>query len=431
MEFTIVLAIFLFLVPFLLATPIFSCFVLASFVILIFTANMPGMTIALQAVSSIHSFTLVAIPFFILLGYIMVESKAIAALFDLVRGFIGSFRAGLGMAVISGSALFGTMCGSGVATAVAMSSAAGPELIKSGYSKERAAAIVGSAGCLGFMIPPSVVGVILAEVTQTSVADIFAAIVLPGILIMIIECIACYFTCRNLKEIQIEPKSTWKEKLYNIYHAAPAFLIPLVLFFVIYGGVATPTEAAGVACAAAIIVGFVFYRKLTWAGLMKALKQTVLSSSTIFCIVFGAVMFGRALAVLGLPQTIASWALQASLGPVLFLFAFCVVFIILGCFLDIFALLYICLPPVLPAIAALGIDPIHFGVVFLVACFAGQLTPPVCITLYAAMPPVGAQVAPTIRLAMPYLGAVTVSLILVVLFPKISLFLVEIVRLLR
>jgi len=424
MTFSILWAIFLFVIPFFLSSPIFVCFVLSSFVILIFTANMPGMTIALQAVSAIHSFSLVAIPFFILLGYIMVESKAVTSLFDLVRVFIGSFKAGLGMAVIMGSALFGTMCGSGVATAVAMSSAGGPELIKSGYSKDRAAAIAGAAGCLGFMIPPSVVGVILAEVTQTSVADLFAAIVIPGFVIALIECVTCYLTCRNVPTIKREPKSNWSEKRKAMYRALPAFIIPATLFVVIYGGIATPTEASAIACFAAFLVGVFFYRQLTWGGVKRALKDTIISSSTIFCIIFGAVLFGRSLAVLGLPQAIASWATGSSLHPVLFLFAFSIIFLILGTFLDIFALLYICLPPVLPAVAALGIDPIHFGVVFLVAAFVGQITPPVCITLYAATTPLDADVTKTIRFAMPYLGAVVLSLILVILFPVLSLFMV-------
>ena len=417
-------AILLFIVPFFLSSPIFVCFVLSSFVILFFTANMPGITIALQAISAVQGFSLVAIPFFILLGYIMVESKAITSLFDLVRIFMGSFKAGLGMAVIMGSALFGTMCGSGVATAVAMSSAAGPELIRAGYSKNRAAAIAGAAGCLGFMIPPSVVGVILAEVTQTSVAELFAAIVIPGFLIALMECVTCYFTCRDIPTIKSEPKCDWSTKKKALYRAMPAFLIPAVLFVVIYAGIATPTEASAIACSAALLVGIFFYRQLTWGGLKRALKNTIISSSTIFCIIFGAVLFGRSLAVLGLPQAIASWATGSSLSPVLFLFVFSIIFLILGTFLDIFAMLYICLPPVLPAVTALGIDPIHFSVVFLTAAFVGQITPPVCITLYAATTPLEADVTQTIKYALPYLGAVLLSLILVILFPTLSLFMV-------
>ena len=428
MTFTLLLGLTIFLVPFLIGTPIFISFVLTSFFVLILTANLPGMTIALQAVASIHSFTLVAIPFFILLGYIMVESKAITSLFDLVRVFVGQFKAGLGMAVIIGSALFGTMCGSSIATAVAMSTASGPELKKSGYSTERAAAIAGSAGCLGFMIPPSVVGVILAEVTQTSVSDLFAAIVLPGLLIMILQSIVCYLTCKKDEAIQGQKPASMKERLAAIYKASPAFLIPIVLFFVIYGGFATPTEASAIACTSAIIVGFAFYRKLTIKGLMVALKKTVISASSIFCIIFGAVMFGRSLAVLGLPQAISSWAMGSSLNPILFMFLFCGIFLVLGTFLDIFALLYICLPPVLPAVKAIGIDPIHFSVVFLVACFAGQITPPVCITLYAAMTPVKAKVAETIKYSLPYFAAVILSLVLVVLIPQISLLLINIVK---
>ena len=427
---SLIIGIILFIIPFICGASIFVSFVLISTILLIYTANLPGMTIALQAVSSVSSFTLVAIPFFILLGNIMIESKSIASLFNLVRAFIGSIKASLGMAVIWASVLFGTMCGSGVATAVAMSSAAGPELIKSGYSRERAAAIAGSAGCLGFMIPPSVVGVILAEITRTSVADLFAAIIGPGLVIALTECVTCYFTCRNIPEIKTEPRHTWKERSHAVLDALPAFLIPAVLFILIYGGIATPTEASGVACVAAALVGFFYYRKLTWANLQRAFNDTVISSGSIFCLVFGALIFGRALAELGIPQFIAAFTLEMGLTQIPFLLSFIVIFLILGCFLDIFALLYICIPPVLPALAALGINPIHFSTVFLVSAFAGQITPPVCITLYAATTPIKANVGKTIRLAMPYLIAVIVANIIVALFPEISLFLVKLSRLL-
>jgi C4-dicarboxylate transporter DctM subunit len=357
------------------------------------------------------------------MGDLMVESKAVVYLFELVNKFIGSVRSGLGMAVIVASALFGTMCGSGVATAVAMSSASGPSLIAAGYSRERVAAITGSAGCLGFMIPPSLVAIVLAEILRLSVAEMFAAIVGPGILIMILLCIICYFTLRNHEEIKTEPKFTFHEKYIAVKNSLPAFIIPVVLFFVIYMGIATPTEAAGIGCLATMAVGFFIYRHLSWRTLKRTLNNSVRSTGSIYWLIFSAIMFGRVLSMLEIPQSIAMWAVAIGLTKITFLLMSVVIFLAMGCFLDIFAMLYLAIPPLIPTITSLGVNPVHFGMIFLVCAYAGQLTPPLCITLYSACTPVQARSGETIKLAMPYLAAVIVAALIITFFPKIALFL--------
>ncbi|MDY7019001.1 MAG: TRAP transporter large permease [Chloroflexota bacterium] len=423
MTVSLILGVILIVAPFLLGSPIFIAFLMGSTVLFLHYAQLPGINIAQHAVSSINSFTLVAIPFFILLGNIMANTGATTALFAFVRSIIGHIRAGVGVAAIIVSALFGTMCGSGVATAVAVGSIAVPELTKSGYSRERSAAIIGSSGPLGFLIPPSLAAILLAEIMEVSVGDLFAAIVIPGIVSAILLSIACYVTSRNVPEIKQEPHHTWRERGVTFSKCIPALIVPVVLFTVIYGGIATPTESAAVGCVVALIVGAAFYRQLNWQSLRTSLKSTVSSSCSIFCIILGATIFARVLGFMQIPQSISFFVAELGLGPTHFLIVAAFLFFVLGMFLDAFALLYIALPPIAMTVSALGINPIYFSIVFIMVIYIGQLTPPVCITLYAAASGAGATSSGTIRHAVPYLIAIIIATFLCILIPQMSLFL--------
>ncbi|MDY6790455.1 MAG: TRAP transporter large permease [Thermodesulfobacteriota bacterium] len=423
MEYSLVIGIGLIIVAFSTGAPMFAAMTLGTTVLFISYAQLPGLSMAQQAISSISSFTLVAIPLFILLGNIMARSGAAAALFDLVRVFLGHLRAGLGMVTVWVAALFGTMCGSGVATAVAVSSIVVPEMTKSGYKREECAAICGASGPLGLLIPPSVGAIILAEILEVPVGKVFAAGVFPGILTAALLSIVCYIKNRNNLDIKIEREHTWKERRVAIWRSLPTLLIPMSLFGVIYGGIATPTEAAGTSCVIALIVGFLFYGKIKWKDMKDIARSSLISTTSIYCIVFGAVIFGRSLAYMEIPQNIAMLTMELALSPLTFMFFFLVIFFLLGMIFDAFALMYVCLPPLVSTFSHFGFDPVFIAILFIQIVIVGQLTPPVCITLYAAASGAGAQSSSTIRAALPYLIAAIISCILVLILPRIALFL--------
>lgn len=403
--------------------PMYVAFLLGSIPIFLGYANWPGVATAQLAIAAVDSYTLVAIPLFILLGNLAAEGGAAAALFDLVRAVMGHFRAGMAMVAVVVCALFGTMCGSGLATAIAVGSIVAPEMAKSGYSRADIGAIVGASGGLGLLIPPSITAIVLAEICGLSVADLFAAGVIPGLIAMVFLCIACYIKLGKNEEIKIEPHRSWGERAKALARALPAILIPVILILVIYMGIATPTESAGVGCIVAALVGWLAYRKLSWQGIKRALISTTRTSAAIFCIIFGAVMMGRVLAYKGIPQAIAGFSETMGLTPVTFLLSFLLAFFILGMFFDAFALLYVALPPTLVTMYHFDLNIISMCVMFTLVVIVGQITPPVCITLYAASTGTGAKSTDTIRKIPPYLIALLSALLLTTFIPQLSAFL--------
>jgi len=419
----LILGLALIALLFISGAPMFVAFFAGCIPILLWYCDWNLVSIADLSINAVSSYTLIAIPLFVFLGNIMGAGGAAGALFDLIRAWVGHIRAGLGIATVMASAAFGTMCGSGVATALAIGSVAAPQLEKAGYKKGEIAAICAASGGLGIMIPPSVGAILLAELTGVSVARLFIAGVVPGLLAMTALSITCYIRLRNDITIEKAPRATWKQRNQALIHALPALIIPLVLFLVILMGIATPTEAAGVACVVGLIVSYVFYKQLTFEKLKVAIFGTVRVTAAVFCVIAGAVVFGRVLAFKGIPQMISSWTATAGLSEIGFLFLFIAVFFLLGLIFDAFALMYIALPVALPTAVAFGMDIAAFCMLFHFCYIVGQLTPPVCITLYAAAAGVGANSEDAIKKAMPYLIAMVICAVIVIFWPEMTVIL--------
>lgn len=403
-------------------TPFYVAFGACAVPVLIWVSNVRGITIGQLAVDSVNSFILVAVPLFVLMGNTMARSGAAGALFDISRAFIGGSRASIGMSAVVACALFGTMCGSGVATALAVGTVVVPEMKRSGFQLPVAAAICGTAGTLGLMIPPSIAFIILGDVIGCSVGALFIAGIIPGILIAILLCIACYFDLRKRSEIKIEPKWSWQQKKHAIYRALPAALMPISIIGSIYAGICTPTEAAGVGCFVALIVGRFFYKGLTWEALRWSLIDTMRSCGAILCIVIGAVIIGRVFSFMKVPQAAGLWFEGLGLTKATFMWAFLALFFVLGMVFDAFVLQFVCLPILLPAIKFAGVDPIHLGILFTAIIMVGQITPPVGITLYASATGAGAGAGATIKASIPYMIAMAIGMVVIAFFPQLIVY---------
>jgi len=415
-SFEIIMAISFALLVILLVTgaPFYVAFLAGSIPFLLFVAEVPGISLGALAKEAVNSFTLIAIPLFIFLGSIMGEIGATADLFRLASAFLGHIKGGLGMATIIACTLFGAMCGSGLATAMAIGAIAIPELTKKGYDRGTIGAICGTAGGLGLIIPPSIGYIILADVLGCSVGQLFIAGIVPGILACVMLCIACYIYCRPRKEIQVSNKYTWKERGKATVGALPPMVIPAAIMGSIYGGIATPTEAAGVACFVSLLLGLFYYRTLNMDIVWKTLKGTVKTTSAVWCIIVGAVVFGKVLAFESIPQAGGELIASLQLSEMGFIFAFLGLFFILGMFFDAFILVLACLPPLIGAITSCNINLIYFGILFQFMVIVGQCTPPVGITLYTAGMASGATTGEVIKAAPIFVAALCVTVIILI-----------------
>jgi C4-dicarboxylate transporter DctM subunit len=419
----VILSIVLLVILLAVGAPFYVAFIFPSMIILFVLTPMGGKTLVDMGSSQVRSFTLIAIPLFLLLGNIMAVCGATGVLFNFARAFMGWIPGGLGMAAIVACAMFGTMCGSVIATAMAVGSIAVPELIKSGYTREQAAAICGCGGTLGPLIPPSIAFIILGPVLSVSVGDLFLAGIVPGIICMIFMSIAVYFMSRG--KIPVERRYSWLERGSATLHVLPIAVVPLAIIGSLWGGICTPTEAAGAGIVVSVLLARFYFRKFGLTEIKTILKDTVVTSASIYFIMIAAVIFGRALAAIGIPQAAGAAVGGWGLGLFAFKLAFIGFFIMLGFFFDAFILLLVCLPPLLPAVLAypdLASNLVPFGVTFLLVSNIGMITPPVGVGIYAAAAGAGADTMGTIQQTPLLMLAMLATALIVFLVPGVVLY---------
>jgi C4-dicarboxylate transporter DctM subunit len=408
-----------------LRVPFYVAFIACAIPILYFVTRQGSLTIGTLATDSVNGFTLISIPLFILLGNIMSACGATADIFELCRSVVGRIKGGIGMAAIVACAIFGTMCGSAVGTALAVGSIAVPELAKNGYKRETAAAIVGCAGGLGMLIPPSIAFIILGDVLQVSISDLFMAGVVPGLVCMVLLCIACYIlVLPKVKsgEIQLDRIYSWAERRKAFVKVAPIITVPAAVIGSLWVGLCTPTEAAGVSCFVAILLARFYYKKFGLKEIKQTVTSTAKSSAAIFCIVIGSVMFGRVLAIMFIPQSIGAFAGTLGLESHLFQLAVFTVFGFLGMIFDAFVLWLIALPPLVPALELYSIDLVSFGVLFQLIVMLGSITPPSGIVLYAAATSCDAPIWGTIKESVLFMVAVAITVVIMIFVPGLALY---------
>lgn len=370
------------------------------------------------------SYTLTVIPLFVFMGQIAFHVGISRRLFNTAYQWLGALPGGLAMATVGACAAFGAICGSGPATAATMSAVALPEMRRYGYSMQLASGTVASAGGLGILIPPSVVFIVYAILTEQSIGKLFIAGVLPGIMIALLFCLAIYINCKRDPSLgPAGPKTTWRQKFVSLVGVSET----LALFALVMGGMFlgyfTPTEAAGVGAAGSLIIAAV-RRQLTMKMLVRSLLETVRTSCMVLIIVAGAVIFGHFLARTRIPFELAEWlgALPlpgwSVIGCIIFFY------LVAGCFVDALALVLLTVPIFYPVITKLGYDPIWFGVVIVVITMMGIVSPPVGVNVYVVA---GMErdipLSTVFRGSLPFLWMLVLAAILLITFPQIALFL--------
>jgi C4-dicarboxylate transporter DctM subunit len=374
------------------------------------------------------SYGLTTIPLFILMGQLAFNSGISRRLYDTAYKFLGSTRGGLAMATVSACTAFGAVCGSSPATAATMATVGLPEMKRYKYADELSAGSVASGGGLGMIMPPSVVLIVYGVLTEESIGKLFVAGIIPAILVTVLFIICIYIRCRFAPE-QGPPGEafTWIVKLQSL----TGLIDTLSVFGLVMGGLFfgffTPTEAAAVGAFGVLVVSLV-RRQLTWQGFVKSLYETLRTSCMVLLLIAGAVVFGKFLAITRIPFNIASWIGGFDLPPYLILSMVVLVYFLGGCFMDALALVMLTVPIFLPVVSDLGYDPIWFGVIIVMITEMGVITPPVGINVYVVYGVAesvigGVPLESIFKGILPFLLAVIVVLIILVLFPQIILFL--------
>ncbi|MFW2543741.1 TRAP transporter large permease [Primorskyibacter sp. 2E107] len=368
------------------------------------------------------SYNLSVIPLFILMGEIATGSRMSAELFNAARVMLSGLRGGLGIATLTASAAFGAICGSSVATAASMTRIAMPEMARAGYDRGYSAATVASGGSLGILIPPSIILVIYASITETSIARLFAASMIPGLVLLLLY-IAIAMLVAGRGETTREAPATLRQRLTALREPWQFVLLFVLTIGGIYAGLFSPTEAASVGAFGAITLGFL-RGTLKVDGLIEAIRNSVAVSCALFMIIIGATLFSNFVVQTRLPDNLLGLAEQAGLSVWMVMALIVAIYILLGCFLEGIGMVLITVPVFLPIVVQYGFDPIWFGVFVVVLVELGLITPPVGMNLFIIRAQVRDMPMATLyRAILPFLLAPVVLVALLFAVPGLALWL--------
>lgn len=371
------------------------------------------------------SFPLLAIPLFVLAGAIMNTSGISRRLIAFAAALVGFLRGGLSMVNIGTSLFFAEISGSAVADVAALGSILIPAMKRLGYSKEYAAAITSSSASLAIIIPPSIPMILYAVIADASVVQLFVAGIVPGLLgAIMMAALAYWFAVRY--DFPVEETFQLRRVWRTFKEAAWAFLLPLIILGGIFGGFVTATEGAGLAVAAALFIGGVIYRELSFRELFDSLRDGVIQTAVVMLLVATSALLGQYLTQARVPQQLTQAIISVTENPYAVLAMLNLLFLVLGCFLHGAAAIILVVPIVMPIVHTIGIDPVHFGLIVTLNLAIGQQTPPVASVLMTACSIAKADVWDVTKVNIAFIGVLAALLLLITYVPPVSMTLVDI-----
>jgi C4-dicarboxylate transporter, DctM subunit len=406
-------------------TPIFLVLGLCAGV-LYTVSGQPLIGAAQMMIDKLNSSTLMALPLFVMAAAFMRSGGVAKALIELATVWLGGIRGSLGVVTVVACSMFAAICGSSVATALAMGTILLPAMIERGYPRSFALGVVGASGTIGIVVPPSLALILYGIVAEQSVPRLFLAGVVPGLLQAAAFLLWVLYDARR-RNFPIEPTPPLADRLWVTLRALPALAVPVVVMVGIYGGIVTVTEAAALAAVTALVVSLVFYRGFHWTETLRVVSDGISSAATIMLIVATALVFGHWMTESGVPAELVHFATSHDFTTWQFLLLINLLLLVLGCFLEVTATLLLVLPILAPALKPLGVDPVHFSIIFTHNMEIGLVHPPVGLNLFVLATISDAPIGEVIRGMLPFLVLLLVVLGIITYVPILTLWLPDLV----
>ncbi len=384
--------------------------------------NVPIESVALKLFTGIERFEIMAIPFFILAGNFLTHGGVARRMIAFASSMVGHWAGGLGLAGVVACALFAAVSGSSPATVVAIGAIILPAMVKQGFPARFGAGVITTSGALGILIPPSIVMVMYAVATNTSVGALFIAGIVPGIILASMLGFTTWWRARKFNYPR-QPVATWGERLRTFRKAIWGLLLIIVVIGGIYTGIFTPTEAAAMSAVYAFFVAVFVYKDMTLKQVPKVLLDSANMSAMLLYIITNAVMFSYLMTSENIPQELAAWMLDKHLGVIAFLLFVNIILLLAGNVMEPSSIVLIMAPILFPVAIKLGIDPVHFGIMMVVNMEVGMCHPPVGLNLYVASGIAKMGITELTIAVWPWLLTMIVFLILVTYWPTMSLWL--------
>jgi C4-dicarboxylate transporter DctM subunit len=386
----------------------------------LFTSAPPGPNLATALWTSTSGWSLAALPLFVWMGEILYRSRLAQGLFAGLSPLLAHLPGGLLHVNVVASALFAAVIGSSAATTATVGRFTLPELLRRGYPRPLALGSLAGAGTLGFLIPPSIVMIVYGVMAEVSVARLFMAGVVPGLLLaLLFMALVVLLAFLRRQSLPQEPPIPLGKALRGLLGVFPVLFLIVLVLGSIYLGVATPTEAAAIGVAGALLLSALnreLSRELLWQSLLGAVRTT----SMIGLILAGAGVLTLAMGFTGIPRALAGWAVEAGITPLALIFFLSLVYIVLGWFLDGISIVVLTISVILPVVKAIGVDPLWFGIYLVIMVELAQITPPVGFNLFVIQSLTGEDLFRIARYALPFMGVLLLMVALLVAFPGLA-----------
>ena len=372
--------------------------------------------------STIDNFILLAVPLFLLMSNVLLKGGVGRDLFAAVQAWVGHWPGGLAVATVISCGIFAAISGSSVATAATIGTVAIPEMIQRGYPRPFVLGLLAAGGTLGILIPPSIPMIVFGFITEESVIALFLAGIGPGLLLIALFIGFSMLYARLSPSYQPQPAASWRERRDTGIRALPTFGLAALIIWGIYDGAFTPTEAAAIGFAASLVITGLVLRTLTWSMLKEATLEAMKTTVTILLIVAGAKVFGKAITLYRIPQDISGFIAQNFNEAWLFVLVVAAVLVLMGLFLEALSMMLIMVPVLSPSLAPLGLDPIWFGIFFVIMVECALITPPVGLNLYIIQAVGRASMGEVAAGVWPFLALMLATVLIIYLLPDIALY---------
>jgi C4-dicarboxylate transporter, DctM subunit len=405
----------------LIGVPIAISLGVSALIAIYFGTTLPLNIMTQKAFTSLDSFPLLAIPFFMLAGILMSKGGVSQRLLNLASALVGWMVGGLAKVTIVACMFFAAISGSGPATVAAIGGFMIPAMRKQNYDDGFAASVAAAAGSIGVIIPPSIPFVLYGVIGGVSVGSMFLAGIIPGLIIGLGLLMTSYIISKKRNYRPDTPVSfSSKDVLKAAYDAKWALLIPIIILGGIYGGIFSPTEAAVVAAAYAMVIGLFVYKELTWKDLFDSFREAVIINATTMIIIGLSVSFAYIMTLEKIPDDIATFITSLSENPFVILLVINILLIIVGMFIDTISSLVVLTPILLPIVTSVGVDPVHFGVILVTNLAIGFITPPLGVNLFVASSVGGVKFERIVLAIIPFIVSMLICLFVITYIPPLS-----------